>query len=106
MRAMALIAILALQLSFFTCGLDIHVDTIADNAGPSLCQTQDHQHEGAPASFDLGCELHAAHVFTATEFHSVATHAPSSEKPFPGFVQLSLKDVLHAIDHPPSSLHS
>jgi len=106
MRAMAIIATMALQLSIFTCGLNIHVDGFADTSAPSICQIQDQQDENAPDSFDLGCALHAAHVFTATEFHSVAMHAPIEKKPTLTFEKVAFKDVLHDIDHPPASLHS
>ncbi|HKI62306.1 MAG TPA: hypothetical protein VKA31_08440 [Mariprofundaceae bacterium] len=106
MRTLAFILTLALQLSVFTCGIEVHADEAPGNSSPTGCQVQ-HQHDNPnPAAPDLGCELHAAHVFTAEDIYSVTVDAPISEKVTPTLAALSLKNILPYIDHPPSILHS
>jgi len=107
MRALALMAFFALQLSVFTCGFAIHVHA----AGIDESQISEHIHaDGADHkqdSHDHGCHVHASHTFSASEpeQHEKALLVATSVHQY-ALADLSLKELSPLIEHPPKPLHS
>ncbi|MDQ6959515.1 MAG: hypothetical protein Q9M27_00680, partial [Mariprofundaceae bacterium] len=64
MRALALIAFMGLQLSMFTCGMEIHIDHLDGTASQITHLHHDADDQGN-GLMDKTCQMHAsAHVFT------------------------------------------
>jgi len=107
MRSLALMAFLALQLSVFTCGFDIHVHA----AGIDESHIAEHIHDdGADhekGSHDHGCHVHASHSFTVIDEKQVDSAMPVASTP-QHFVLAGryLKSLPSLIEHPPRPLHS
>ena len=107
MRLLAFMAFMALQLSVFTCGFDIHVHA----AGIDNGHIAEHLHDNGADhkqddSHDHGCHVHASHAFTMLEMeHLDAPPIASTVQSFvsPGF---DLKSLPFLIEHPPKLLHS
>ncbi|MDQ6954658.1 MAG: hypothetical protein Q9M20_04370 [Mariprofundaceae bacterium] len=107
MRALALMAFFALQLSVFTCGFDIHVHAAGIDSG----HIAEHVHASGAnheqGSHNHGCHVHASHTFSASESEQhektvlVATFVHQY-----ALADLSLKELPLLIEHPPKSLHS
>lgn len=106
MRSLALMAFLALQLSVFTCGFDIHVHA----AGIDEAHIADHLHDdGADheqESHDHGCHVHASHTFTMLESEVVGVTPIASTPQQHTLSGFHLKCLPFLIEHPPKSLHS
>jgi len=106
MHTMALVAFLALQLSMFTCGSDIHVHTVDSNLGHIVGHVHNKAGNHEDNSVNHSCHLHASHSFTAYKFVTFSeTPSISSEQNYT-LAKLNLKSVLNLIEHPPTTLHS
>jgi len=103
MRALALIAFMGLQLSMFTCGIDIHVDHLD---GTTSQITHSHDGKGSPGHglMDQVCQIHASHVFTDQEPFILGDSETPSEQIY-HLAALNLVSVPHRIEHPPRLLH-
>jgi len=107
MRALALMAFFALQLSVFTCGFDIHVHA----AGVDESHIAEHLHDdGADHkedAHDHGCHVHASHSFTMTDEEQIESATPVASTP-QHFVLagLHMKNLSFLIEHPPKALQS
>ncbi len=104
MRALALIAFLGLQLSMFTCGIDMHVDHLDGTTSQIV-----HLHNGAsdqgPALMDHVCQIHASsHVFTDQKPFILGDSAAPSER-IDHLAMLNLVSIPYLIEHPPRFLH-
>ncbi len=96
-------AFVALQLSIFTCGYDIHVHHMDTDTGMIA-----HHHDpmdGDQGQVDQVCQIHASHVFAEQQ-----TFALKSTDSFPAEIQqavaLNTVSFIHRIEHPPRYLHS
>ncbi len=104
MRTLALIAFLGLQLSMFTCGIDIHMDHMDGTAGQIAHSRSDESGHGAD-SMDRVCQIHASsHVFTDQAPFSMRDAATPPERIY-HLATLSLVNIPHLIEHPPRLLH-
>ncbi len=106
MRVLALMAFLALQLSVFTCGFDIHVHAM--DSGVSHIAEHSHDKNGKhnPDSASHSCHLHASHSFAVpnVEQHE---HAPRVSTSYHYMLaDLNLKKLSFLIEHPPKLQHS
>jgi len=104
MRALALIAFIGLQLSMFTCGIDIHVDHLDDTTSQIA-----HLHDGkgipGHGLMDQACQIHASHVFMDQKPFILAGSETPPERIY-RLRTLNLVNVPHLIEHPPRLLHS
>ena len=106
MRALALIAFFALQLSVFTCGFDIHVHAMESDLGHVAEHLHDKNDNHEQDSTDHGCHVHSSHAFAEFE---VEQHEKTSllaiMHQYP-LIDVSLKNLSFLIEHPPKPLHS
>jgi len=105
MRILALIAFMGLQLSMFTCGIDIHVDHL-DGTTSQLAHL--HDGKGAPGHglMDQTCQIHAAsHVFTDQE-PFILGKPEMPPVPIGHLATLNIVSIPHLIEHPPKLLYS
>jgi len=63
MRIFALLAFVALQLSIFTCGTNIHAHSLVDSGGSHLAQQDSTPDSPKHTPVDQSCQIHASHVF-------------------------------------------
>jgi hypothetical protein len=106
MRALALIAFFALQLSVFTCGFDIHVHAMESDLGHVAEHLHDKNDTHEQDSTDQGCHVHASHTFA--EF-GVAQHETTpllATMHQYALIDVSIKNLPFLIEHPPKPLHS
>jgi len=107
MRALALMAFFALQLSVFTCGFSIHVHAAGIDGGHIAehihADGADHEQD----SHDHGCHVHASHSFTKSDEKQIGSSIPVASTP-QHFVLAGryLKNLPSLIEHPPKALHS
>ncbi|MFQ5346206.1 MAG: hypothetical protein ACE5DZ_09665 [Mariprofundus sp.] len=102
MRAVALIAIVGLQLSILTCGYDSHVHHMDGESGAI-----EHHHD--PAGGDGGlsdhpCQVHASHVFIDHE-PNILNAIPSAPESSYELATLNFTSVPHLIERPPKHSH-
>ena len=106
MRSLALMAFLALQLSVFTCGFDIHVHA----AGVDGVHIAEHINDDGPEheeeSHEHGCHVHASHAFSVNK----AEHAGLSAAVYAAqrfrLAGIHMKNLSFLIEHPPKSRYS
>ena len=106
MRSLALMAFLALQLSVFTCGFDIHVHAAGIDEGHIAEHIHDDGADHEQESHDHGCHVHASHTFTMTKVEQVAAApivANAERFILAGF---HIKNLPFLIEHPPKLQHS
>ncbi len=105
MRALALIAFLALQASIFTCGIHIHVDHLQTQTAPETVAQQDAgKMPLGHGLMDRNCQIHASHIFMEQEvFELGACTLP--QRPIHSHQSLYLARSFHRIEHPPKTLH-
>jgi len=106
MRALALIAFFALQLSVFTCGFAIHVHAMDADMGHVSGHLHDDNNKHEQDSEDHGCHVHASHSFTTLDAEYIE-HVPmlftEQHHVLSGPI---LKNLSFLIDHPPKHFHS
>jgi len=105
MRTLALIAFMGLQLSMFTCGIDIHVDH-PDSAAGQITQLHNGTNGQETGLMDEACQIHASsHVFADQKAFILA----NSEAP-PGRIyrlaMLNFMSVPRLIERPPRFSYS
>jgi len=106
MRVLALIAFIAVQLSVFTCGFDIHVHAMGVDNG----HVAEHLHDGTTKQdqglVDHGCHVHASHAFNALD--SEYTEMMPSFAVVQHYVlsETHLLKIPFLIEHPPKILRS
>jgi len=101
MRALALIAFLGLQLSMFTCGIDIHVDRPGSSTTSQIVQLQ---HGAGDQGKSLMVHVHISHIHASHVFtDQKAFVLGDSGKPleFYHLATLNLVSVPNLIEHPP-----
>jgi len=104
MRALALIAFMGLQLSMFTCGIDIHVDHL-DNTTSQIAHLGDSKGSPGHGLMDHACQMHASsHVF-ADQKPFILNGSETPSKRIYHLVTLNFVSVPHLIKHPPRLLH-
>ncbi|OIO73073.1 MAG: hypothetical protein AUJ57_04885 [Zetaproteobacteria bacterium CG1_02_53_45] len=106
MRALALMAFLALQLSVFTCGFDIHVHAAGIDEGYIAEHLHDDGADHEQGSQDHGCHVHASHTFTMTEDKQVDSALVTITPQHFVLAELYVKNLPLLIEHPPKSLYS
>jgi len=104
MRSLAVVAFLALQLSMFTCGYDIHQHDVGGETGHIAHHQHDTGNHG-DSLIDHSCHLHASHIFLEPKLYSQEKPETSLKRAFT-FVSLNFKSIPYLIEHPPKSLHS
>ncbi len=106
MRALALIAFFALQLSVFTCGFDIHVHAMGFDEGHVAEHFHDDHNKHEQNSAEHGCHVHASHTFTAFD----AEYIENVPVIFAGqdylLSESNLKNLPLLVEHPPKYFHS
>lgn len=107
MRALALMAFFALQLSVFTCGFDIHVHAMDADIGHVAEHLHDKNESHDKGSTDHGCHVHASHTVAASESeqHEKTILVSTSVHQY-ALADLSIKELYLLIEHPPKALHS
>jgi len=110
MRVLALVAFIGLQLSMFTCGLDVHVDHLEASTGQvghlvHNGQQSDHGNSNhGSGHMDRVCQIHASHVFADQKLFSLSVANITSDRPL-HLAQLSGVMVPTRIEHPPRVSH-
>jgi len=101
---LALMAFLALQLSVFTCGFDIHVHAMDADIGHVAEHLHDKNESHDKGSTDQGCHVHASHTFAASEpeQHEKAVSVSSSVHQY-ALADSSLRELSLLIEHPPKT---
>jgi hypothetical protein len=101
MRSLALIAFLALQLSVFTCGFNIHVHA----AGVDTAHIAEHIHDDSADheqnSHDHGCHVHASHTFTTFDLDQIGDMPALSSVHCFLLPEPYLKNLSFLIEYPP-----
>ena len=106
MRTLALMAFLALQLSVFTCGFDIHVHAMDADIGHVAEHLHDKNDSHEQDSEDNDCHVHTSHSFTASEVKQhEKVRLPSIAHQY-ALKDLNLKELSLSIERPPKSLHA
>jgi hypothetical protein len=103
MRALALMAFFALQLSVFTCGFDIHVHAMDADIGHVAEHLHDKNDSHEQDSTDQGCHVHASHSFSASEVEQHEKTLLDSTLVQYALTDLRLKELSHLIERPPTS---
>lgn len=101
MRSLALMAFLALQLSVFTCGFDIHVHAAGIDEGHVAEHLHDDGADHEEESHDHGCHVHASHSFTMTKVEKVDSVLDVSIIQQFKLAGFHMKDLSFLIEHPP-----
>jgi len=104
MRILALIAFMGLQLSMFTCGIDIHVDHL-DGTTSQIAHLHDGKGIPGHGLMDQACQIHASHVFTDQKPFILDNLEIPPER-IDHLATLNLVNVPHFIEHPPKLLYS
>ncbi len=106
MRALALIAFMGLQMSMFTCGIDIHVDGQGSSTTNQIVHLHNTANDQGTGLMDRACQIHAAsHVFADQKPFILG----DSETPLGQIYHLAtlnFGNVPYLIEHPPRFLHS
>jgi len=99
MRTIALVAFMALQLSMFICGMNIHVHHI-DAADTYITQQDGKAGNSGTMLLDTACQIHASHVFLDD---SPCPQATPPTRVGQGFAMAALViiSIPHRIEHPP-----
>ncbi|HKJ82506.1 MAG TPA: hypothetical protein VJ961_00625 [Mariprofundaceae bacterium] len=106
MRVLALVAFIGLQLSMFTCGLDVHVDhldvstTQAGHVIHNGTQSGHSNSDHGSGHMDRVCQIHASHVFADQKLFSLGVADTASDRPL-HLAQLAGVTVPTRIEHPP-----
>jgi len=103
MRILALIAFMGLQLSMFTCGIDIHVDHL-DGSTSQIAHLHDGKGSPGHGLMDQACQIHASHVFTDQKPFIIGDSETPAERIY-HLAILNLVSVSQLIEHPPRFLH-
>lgn len=106
MRSLAILAFLALQLSVFTCGFDIHVHAAGLDEGHIAEHIHDDGPEHEEKSHDHGCHVHASHAFTMSEVEEVALTATAYATQSFILAGFDMKNLSFLIEHPPKPQYS
>ena len=106
MRALALIAFFALQLSVFTCGFDIHVHAMDSDVSHIADHSHDENGKHNPDSAHHGCHVHASHTFAASDVKHHENAPLASNVHYYILADLNLKSLSFLIEHPPKFQHS
>lgn len=106
MRSLAFMAFLALQLSAFTCGFDIHVHAAGVDTGHIAEHFHDNGTDHKQGSLDHGCHVHASHTFLIFKVEHVGVTPMISGTQQYALSALHLKTLPFLIEHPPKPLHS
>ena len=106
MRSLALMAFLALQLSVFTCGFDIHVHAAGLDTGHIAEHIHDDGTDHEQESHDHGCHVHASHTYTMLDVAHVGVSPVSYNEQYFSLSGFNLKNLPFLIEYPPKSLHS
>ncbi|MDQ6968926.1 MAG: hypothetical protein Q9M16_00260 [Mariprofundus sp.] len=106
MRIMALIAFVALQLTVYTCGFDIHVHAMESNVSHIAEHADDHNGQHNPNSAQHSCHLHASHTFTVSADKQATMTPFIAIENYHVLADLNLKKLPFRIEHPPKNLHS
>ncbi|GAV20646.1 hypothetical protein MMIC_P1618 [Mariprofundus micogutta] len=101
MRSLALMAFLALQLSVFTCGFDIHVHAAGIDEGHVAEHTHDSNADHEQESHDHGCHVHASHSFTMADEKQIDSISVVSTPQHFAMAGTYLKNLPSLIEHPP-----
>ena len=104
MRAIALVAFMALQLSMFTCGMNIHVHHI-DAADTYIAQQDGKAGSSGIMLLDTTCQIHASHVFLDDSPCQQATPLVRVGQRF-ALAALAIVSIPHRIEHPPKPSYS
>jgi len=104
MRALALIAFMGLQLSMFTCGIDIHIDHLDDTTS-QIAHLDDSKGSPGHGLMDNACQMHASsHVFTDQKAFLLKDSKTPSKRIY-HLATLSFVSIPHLIEHPPQLLY-
>ncbi len=104
MRGIALVAFVALQLSMFACGLNIHVHHI--DAGDTYIAQQDGKAGSSGTTLlDTACQIHASHVFLDDSPHQQGAPSAFAGQGF-ALAALAIVNIPHRIEHPPKPSYS
>ena len=106
MRALALMAFFALQLSVFTCGFDIHVHGMDADIGHVAEHLHDKNDSHEQDSEDNSCHVHTSHSLAASEVEQYEKARLPSIAHMYALKGLNLKELSLLIERPPKSLHS
>jgi len=105
MRALALIAFMGLQLSMFTCGIDIHVDHLDDTTS-QIAHLGDSKGSPGHGLMDNTCQMHASsHVF-ADQKPFILGNSEAPPRRIYRLATLNLISVPRLIEHPPRFSYS
>jgi hypothetical protein len=107
MRTIALVAFLALQMSMFTCGFDIHVHATDSDLGHVAEHVHDKAGDHEKNSVNHhGCHLHASHTLAVSDVdrHGKILLLPTVH--FNALANLNLKKLPFLIEHPPKLQYS
>jgi len=104
MRVLALIAFMGLQLSMFTCGIDIHVDHL-DSTTNQIAHLHDGNGSPGHGLMDQTCQIHATHVFTDQKPFMLGDSETPPEQIY-HLATLNIVSIPHLIEHPPRILYS
>ncbi len=106
MRALALVAFFALQLSIFTCGFGIHVHAMDSDAGYVAGHLHDNHNSHKKGSTDRGCYVHASHTFDAFDIEYVENISSAPTVQYHVLSESNLKKIPFLIEHPPKFYRS
>ena len=106
MRALALIAFFALQLSVFTCGFDIHVHAMDADIGHVAEHLHDKNDSHEQDSAAHGCHVHASHSFAASDVEHHENVSLASNLHHYMLADLNLKNFSFLIEYPPKFQYS
>ena len=101
MRSLAIMAFLALQLSVFTCGFDIHVHAAGIDEGHVAEHIHDSDADHEEDSHDNGCHVHASHSFTMADEKQINSISVASMPQHFAMAETYLKSLPSLIEHPP-----
>ena len=105
MHRLALIAFLGLQLSMFTCGINIHVDH-PDGTTSQIVHLHNGTNDQGAGLMDQVCQIHASsHVFTDQKPFVLGNSATPPERVY-HLAMLNLVSIPYLIEHPPRFFHS
>jgi len=103
MRTLALMAFLALQLSVFTCGFDIHAHAMDADIGHIAEHLHDENDNHEQDSTDHGCHVHASHAFTTSDMEQHEEAPLASTVHHYILADLNLRNLSFLIEHPPKA---
>ena len=106
MRMLALMAFVALQLSVFTCGFNIHVHAMDADLGHVAEHSHDENDKHQPDTTDHACHVHASHAFATSDVKQHKNTALFSTAHHYVLADPGLKNIPLRIEHPPKLQHS